>query len=121
MCGKKDKNAVDKLLAQLVIVNNISFDVVRTISIIRFVQGVAEYGPDYKLPSHLTLQRKLIQDWKVEVEEYIRNIKKSWLVSGCTLMSNIWSDVEHRAFINIIAYSPSGVIFLKSLKFQEIK
>ena len=121
MCGKKDKNAVDKLLAQLVTVNNISFDVVQTTSFIRFVQGVAEYGPDYKLPSYLTFQRKLIPDLKVEVEEYIRNVKKSWLVSGCTLMSNIWSDVEHRAFINIIAYSPSGVIFLKSLEVSRDK
>ena len=121
MCGKKDKNAVDKLLAQLVTVNNISFDVVQTTSFIRFVQGVAEYGPDYKLPSYLTFQRKLIPDLKVEVEEYIRNVKKSWWVSGCTLMSNIWSDVEHRAFINIIAYSPSGVIFLKSLEVSRDK
>ncbi|KAF3967960.1 hypothetical protein CMV_008089 [Castanea mollissima] len=77
MCGKKDKNAVDKLLAQLVIVNNISFDVVQTTSIICFVQGVAEYGPDYKLPSYLTFQRKLIPYLKVEVEEYARNVKKS--------------------------------------------
>ena len=31
MCGKKDKSVVDKLLAQLVMVNNISFDVVQTV------------------------------------------------------------------------------------------
>ncbi|KAK7860888.1 hypothetical protein CFP56_029229 [Quercus suber] len=54
---KKDKSAVDKLLARLLIVNNISFDVVQTTSFICFVEGVADYGLEYKLPSNLTLQR----------------------------------------------------------------
>ncbi|XP_030940180.1 uncharacterized protein LOC115965129 [Quercus lobata] len=121
MCGKKDKIAVDKLLAQLVTVNNISFDVVQNSFFIRFVQAVAEYGPEYNLPSYLTLQKKLIPNLKLEVEEYIRSIKNSWVATGCTLISSIWSDVEQRAFINIIAYSPSGAIFLKSFEVSRDK
>ena len=121
MCGKKDTSAVDKLLARLLIVNNISFDVVQTTSFIHFVQGVADYGPEYKLPSNLTLQRKLIPNLKVEVEEYIRRIKNSWSVTGCTLMSCIWSDLDQRAFININAKSPSGAIFLKSFEVSKDK
>ncbi|XP_023914363.1 uncharacterized protein LOC112025916 [Quercus suber] len=118
---KKDKSAVDKLLARLLIVNNISFDVVQTTSFICFVEGVADYGLEYKLPSNLTLQRKLIPNLKVEVEEYIRRIKNSWSVTGCTLMSSIWSDLDQRAFININAKSPSGVIFLKSFEVSKDK
>uniref|UniRef100_A0A7N2RCL3 Uncharacterized protein n=1 Tax=Quercus lobata TaxID=97700 RepID=A0A7N2RCL3_QUELO len=121
MCGKKDKSVVDKLLAQLIMVNNISFDVVQTTSFIRFVQGVANYGPEYKLPSNLTLQRKLIPNLMVKVEEYIRRIKNSWSVTGCTLMSSIWSDVDQRAFINVSAYSPSGAIFLNSFEVSRAK
>ncbi|XP_030941199.1 uncharacterized protein LOC115966005 [Quercus lobata] len=121
MCGKKDKSAVDKLLARLLIVNNISFDVVQTTSFIHFVQGVADYGPEYKLPSNLTLQRKLIPNLKVKVEEYIRRIRNSWSVTGCTLMSCIWSDLDQRAFININAKSPSGAIFLNSFEVSKDK
>ncbi|KAK9997651.1 hypothetical protein SO802_022337 [Lithocarpus litseifolius] len=90
-------------------------------SFICFVQGVADYGPEYKLPSNLTLQRKLIPNLMVKVEEYIRRIKNFWSVTGCTLMSSIWSDVDQRAFINVSAYSPSGEIFLKSFEVSKAK
>ena len=47
MCKKKDKNAVDKLLTQHVILNSLAFNVVQTLPFICFVQGVAAYGPVY--------------------------------------------------------------------------
>ena len=84
MCKKKDKSAVDKLLTQHVILNNISFNVVQTPAFIRFVQGVAKYGHGYKLPSYSTLRTKLIPNSRIEVEEYISNVKKSWVTTGCT-------------------------------------
>ena len=83
------------------------------------MQDVADYGPKCKLNSNLTLQRKLIPNLKVEVEWGIRRIKNSWSVTGCTLMSSIWSDLDQRAFININANSPSGAIFLKSFEVSK--
>ncbi|KAK9998452.1 hypothetical protein SO802_018055 [Lithocarpus litseifolius] len=119
MCKKKDKSAVDKLLTQHIILNNISFNVVQTPAFIHFVQGVAEYGHGYKLPSYLTLRTKLIPNSRIEVEEYISNVKKSRVTTGCTLMSDIWSDMKQRAFINIIAYSPGGAVFMCSIDVSQ--
>ena len=117
MCKKKDKSAVDKLLTQHVILNNISFNVVQTLAFIRFAQGVgvAEYGHGYKLPYFSTLRTKLIPNSRIEVEEYISDVKKSWVTTGCTLMSDIRSDMKQRAFINIIAYSLGGAVFMRSI------
>ncbi|GMY24585.1 Calmodulin-binding protein [Fagus crenata] len=48
MCKKKDQSAVDKLLTQHFIENNIPFDVIQTSPFVRFVEGVAAYGSRYK-------------------------------------------------------------------------
>ena len=103
------------MLTQHIILNNISFNVVQTLAFIRFVQGVAEYGHGYKLPSYSTLRTKLIPNSRIEVEEYISDVKKSWVTTGCTLMSDIRSDMKQRAFINIIAYSLGGAVFMRSI------
>ena len=106
---KKDKSAVDKLLTQHVILNDISFNVVQTPIFIRFVQGVSKYG-------HGT---KLIPNSRIEIEEYISNVKQSWVTTGCTLMLDISSDTKQRAFINIIAYSPGGAVFIRSIEVSQ--
>ncbi|XP_059663870.1 uncharacterized protein LOC132309596 [Cornus florida] len=116
---KMDKSEVDKKLAKHIILNNISFNVVQTQSFIDFVKSVAEFGSTYKLPSYSTLRTKLIPDSKTEVEAYIGNVKKTWVATGCTLMSDIWSDMKQRAFINIIAYSPGGVVFMNSFEISK--
>ena len=116
MCKKKDQSVVDKLLTQHVILNNISFDVIQTLPFIRFVQGVAAYGSGYKVPSYSTLRTALIPNSRIEVGEYVSNVKKSWVTTGCTLMSDMWSDMKQRAFINIIAYSPRGAVFMNSFE-----
>uniref|UniRef100_A0A7N2MPJ2 Uncharacterized protein n=1 Tax=Quercus lobata TaxID=97700 RepID=A0A7N2MPJ2_QUELO len=89
MCKKKDKNAVDKLLTQHVILNSLAFNVVQTLPFICFVQGVAAYGLVYKLPSYSTLRTKLIPNSRIEVGEYVSKVKKSWVTTGCTLMSDM--------------------------------
>ncbi|XP_059629874.1 uncharacterized protein LOC132272802 [Cornus florida] len=116
-----DKSEVDKKLAKHIILNNISFNVVQTQSFIDFVKSVAEFGSTYKLPSYSTLRTKLIPDSRTEVEAYIGNVKKTWVATGCTLMSDIWSDMKQRAFINIIAYSPGGALFMNSFEISKDK
>jgi hypothetical protein len=34
-------------------------------------------------------------------------------------MSDIWSDMKQRAFINIIAYSPGGAVFMNSFEVSK--
>ncbi|XP_059637475.1 uncharacterized protein LOC132279503 [Cornus florida] len=86
-----DKSEVDKKLAKHIILNNISFNVVQIQSFIDFVKSVAEFRSTYKLPSYSTLRTKLIPNSRTEVEAYIGNVKKTWVATGCTLMSDIWS------------------------------
>ncbi|XP_031270523.1 uncharacterized protein LOC116128897 [Pistacia vera] len=117
MNKKKDKEFVDKMLAKCFMVNNIAFNVVQTGAFGEFVKAMAEYGAAYKLPSYSTLRTKLIPESRKGVDEYVAMVKHSWDTSGsgCTIMSDIWTDIRHRSFINLVAYSPGGAVFIKSL------
>ncbi|KAL5712346.1 hypothetical protein ACHQM5_014532 [Ranunculus cassubicifolius] len=115
MCDKKDKESVDMKMAFMFVDNNIAFNVVQTPSFLSFCKGVAEYGSGYVVPSYSTLRTKLVQNLKDKVVEYVDSVKKFWSDSGsgCTLMSDGWTDLKGRSFINMIAYSPKGAVFLK--------
>ncbi|GAV74648.1 DUF659 domain-containing protein, partial [Cephalotus follicularis] len=91
----------------------------RNTSFVNFVRGVSEYGPCYKIASYSTLRTKLIPDCQMEVEKYVTIVKKSRVTINCTLMSDIWSDMKQRYFINIIAYSPRGVVFSNSFEISK--
>ncbi|XP_042483162.1 uncharacterized protein LOC122063528 [Macadamia integrifolia] len=35
---------------------------------------------------------------------------------GCTIMSDSWTDIKKRSWVNVIAYSPGGAVFLKCIE-----
>ncbi|XP_020114986.1 uncharacterized protein LOC109728860 isoform X2 [Ananas comosus] len=105
---KKNKEEVDQSLAKFFIMNNISFNVVQSESFIDLIKDVANYGSGYKVPSYSTLRTKLIPNEKKEAETYVGKVKSSWYLSGCTIMSDGWTDLKGKAFTNVIAYSPGA-------------
>ncbi|POO01158.1 Calmodulin-binding protein [Trema orientale] len=118
--GKKtDKNEVDKLLFRHLILNSIPFDVVQTPSFIRLVKGISEYGAGYELPCQTTLTTKLVSDSRTEVGEYIKRVKASWTKTGCTLMCHKWRNMKQQTFMNVVACSPEGAVFLNSFEISD--
>ncbi|KAF6144301.1 hypothetical protein GIB67_024528 [Kingdonia uniflora] len=116
VCGKKDKELVDRMVAQAFIMNNISIGVVQSPSFIAMVKAISEFGIDYKLPNYTTLCTKLVQDARRDVDEYVSTVKQSWSLTGCSLMLDVWDDMQDGFFTNVVAYSPKGSVFLKSFK-----
>ncbi|MCL7044743.1 hypothetical protein MKW94_026952 [Papaver nudicaule] len=112
----KNKEMVDMKVAHCFIANNIPFNVIQTPTCIAMAKAISDYGVGYVLPSYSTLRGKLVPDSKTEVEAYIEKVKESWSVTGCTLMSDIWTDVKRKSFLNVVAYSPKGDVFLKSFE-----
>ncbi|KAF5193407.1 Calmodulin-binding protein [Thalictrum thalictroides] len=77
--NKKDKELVDRMVAQAFMMNNIGVDVIQSPSFISMVKSIAEFGSGYSLPSCATLCTKLLQDAKKEVDEYVSAVKGSWI------------------------------------------
>ncbi|XP_043700840.1 uncharacterized protein LOC122651495 [Telopea speciosissima] len=116
MFKQKSKDEVDEDLALCFFFNNISFNVIQTPSFIQMLRSACCYGPSY---AYSTLRTKLVQRARKDIEGYVASIKKSWSTTGCTIMSDIWTDMKERSFINVIAYSPKGAVFLNSFECSD--
>ena len=76
------------------------------------VEKIGEYGRGLKPPSYhearVTFLKKEVDNVNLILEKY----KKEWKKTGCTLMSDGWSDKKNRSLINFLVNSPSGTFFL---------
>ncbi|XP_042483874.1 uncharacterized protein LOC122064222 [Macadamia integrifolia] len=115
MIPKMDKSTWEKSLRDFFFIkNNISFNVVQSDAFINFVKCTAHYGPSVPIPSYGTLRGRIIPEARKDLEKYAEKVKFSWKQIGCIFMSDSWTDLKKRSFLNVIAYSPGGALFLKS-------
>ncbi|XP_043704088.1 uncharacterized protein LOC122654171 isoform X2 [Telopea speciosissima] len=116
ICEKKDTESVDKDLFEFFLTNNISLNDVESPSFVKMINSITSYGSSYYPPSYSTLCTELIPRARKEIEKYVSTVKESWTLNGCTLMSSIWTDMSGCSFINVVAYSPKGAVFLNSFE-----
>lgn len=82
--------------------------------------AIAAVGPGYKMPSYHSLRGKLLQRSVRDVSEYVEELRRSWEVTGCSVMVDRWMDETGRTVINFFVYCPKGTLFLKSVDASEI-
>ena len=49
------------------------------------------------------------------VQEYLIEFKNSWTKTGCTIMSDGWTDARGRTILNFLVACPKGTMFLRSM------
>ena len=47
--------------------------------------------------------------------DMLESYKIEWKKTGCTLMSDGWTDAKYRSITNFLVNSPRGTVFLKSI------
>ena len=72
-------------------------------------------GGGFKAPSYHDIRVNLLKDSKREMQLFVDSMRNSWQDSGCTVMSDGWTDVRQRTLINFLVYCPKGTTFIKSV------
>ncbi|KAK1558705.1 hypothetical protein Q3G72_005610 [Acer saccharum] len=116
---KKEKSAVDKILAKFIISNSISLDLSMSPYLIDLLKSMAEFGPTYKFPNLLVLSTQLFPDIYEEAEEHIGTVKELSIKTGCTLvLSNVVKNSK-LVCINILVYTPAGLVYVEKITVPE--
>jgi hypothetical protein len=55
-----------------------------------------------------------------EVKIYVESYREIWKKTGCTLITDGWTDEKRRTLINFLVYCPKGTVFLKTLNVSDI-
>lgn len=86
----------------------------------QMADSIAAVGPGYKMPSYNSLAGKLLNRSVQDAGEYCAELKKSWEVTGCSVLVDRWTDRISRTVINFFVYCPKGTVFLKSADASDI-
>eukprot|EP00253_Pinus_taeda_P010742 PITA_10742 len=68
-----------------------------------------------KPPPFVELRGPLLQDEKTDCIARLAEFRASWEHTGCTIMSDGWTDQKGRTFLNFLVSCPKGAIFMKSV------
>jgi hypothetical protein len=107
------KQEVDDVVADMFFESALPFNVARSPYFINACKMIANFGKGYVPPSSETIRTTLLKRSKERVTGRLRKIKDSWKETGCTIISDGWSDMSHRPLINVLVCCPKGVLFFK--------
>ena len=57
----------------------------------------------------------ILDDVKVDCTSRLEELRGSWEATGCTVMSDGWSDKKGRTLLNFLVHCPQGIMFIKSV------
>ena len=73
-------------------------------------QVVGIVGPDYRGPSYNDSRGRLLDEEKVDCTQRLDELRQSWAATGCSIMSDGWTDGKGRSIINFLVNCPRGTI-----------
>ncbi|KAF5175661.1 hAT transposon superfamily [Thalictrum thalictroides] len=110
----------DMAVAKFMYDAGIPFSAANSLYFQLMADAIAEVGPGYKMPSYDSLRGNLLNKSVEETGELCLELRKSWEVTGCSVMADRWTDRAGRTVINFYVYSSKGTMFFKSVDASEI-
>ncbi|XP_072958890.1 uncharacterized protein [Typha angustifolia] len=112
---KEKHDNANKKVALFFFHNSIPFSATKSSHYQAMVDAIAECGAGYKAPTYDMLRSDLLEKVKGEVGERYRVLKDEWKETGCTILSDSWSDGSSRSLLVFSVASPKGIHFIKSV------
>lgn len=94
---------------------NIPFNPVNSPYYLMMVDAIASIGFGFVPPTYHDYRGNLLKNAVHVAWNYVNDLKKEWTTYGCSIMTDGWTSRRQEPFINFLAYSPRGTMFLKSI------
>ena len=75
--------------------------------------AIAVVGPGYKSATYEELRGPILQAEKQDINSRLAELKKTWEATGCTVMSDGWTDRKGRTRINSLVHCLECTMFIK--------
>ena len=94
---------------------DIPFNAAKSVYYQPMLDAIAACGLGFKGPGYEDIRGPLLKNEVERVQEYLLEFKESWSKTGCTIMSDGWTDQRSRTILNFLVACPKGTMFLKSV------
>jgi hypothetical protein len=112
---RKETEEVDKLVANCFLWSDIPFNIANNPFYHSMFEDAAIVGSGYRGPSDQDLRGCLLQGEKADCTERLAQLRETWKTTGCTVMSDGWTDGKGRSILNFLVNCPKGTMFIKSV------
>jgi hypothetical protein len=107
---------VDEIVAKCFLWSDIPFNIAKNNPFYHSMfEVVAIVGPIYKEPSFNYLRWPLLQGEKTDCTMRMVELRESWEITRCTIMSDDWTDGKGRSILNFLVNCHKGTMFIKSV------
>ena len=79
------------------------------------LEAIGDFGRNLRGPSPFEMSGKFLEKRKKRVVDGFKGHKDSWELTGCTIMTDAWTDKRGRGVMNLVVHSAYGVCFLGSV------
>jgi hypothetical protein len=105
----REKEEADKIVARCFLWSDIPFNIAKNNPFYHSMfEAVAIVGLGYKGPSYNDLRGPLLQGEKTDCTKRLVELRESWEIIGCTIMSDGWTDGKGRSILNFLVNCPKG-------------
>ncbi|XP_077233649.1 uncharacterized protein LOC143875954 [Tasmannia lanceolata] len=112
-------NDVHAYLARWVYESGIPFHATVLDSFHRFVEAVGQFGPGYVPPSQYQLREPLLKQEVERTKKSLKEQEEEWWKTGCSIMTDAWTDRKRRSIMNLCVNCRLGTSFLSSVEDSE--
>lgn len=79
------------------------------------LEAIGDYGRNLRGPTPYELGGPLLKKRKSKVLEAFKSHKQAWEFTGCSIMTDAWTDRKGRGIMNLVVHSAYGVCFIQSV------
>ncbi|XP_020258387.1 uncharacterized protein LOC109834783 [Asparagus officinalis] len=113
---KRRKELVHEWVSLWTYESGIPFHALMLPSFNNMCEAIGQFGPGYVGPTMYQLREPLLKKAVSRTSVGLEPHKKLWETTGCTLMTDSWTDRKHRCVMNMCIHSSAGVIFYNSIE-----
>ena len=84
------------------------------------IDMISRFGIGLKPPSYHEIRETCLKKEVDFTQQMLEEYKVEWKKTGCSIMSDGWSDKKRRSIYNFLVNSPNGTIVLYSIDTSNI-
>ena len=84
------------------------------------IELVGKFGCGLKPSSYHEIRVKYLKKGVIRTMELLEEYKVEWKKTGCSIMSDGWTDKKRRSICNFLVNSPKGIVFLTSIDTSDV-
>ncbi|XP_044319841.1 uncharacterized protein [Triticum aestivum] len=118
---KERRNHACEYICQFFYEAGFPYSAVTLSSFVLMLEAIGDFGRDLKGPTPYEMSGPFLKKRKKKVLEKLKAHREPWKLSGCSVMTDAWTDRKGRGVMNLVVHSAYGVCFLDSVDYSAVK